>query len=141
MKVQVDFNGSMEFTGLSQSGHKVTMDASEGVGGHNHGPRPSEMLLLSLGGCTGMDVVSLLKKFETPFEGFAMDLEGELAPEHPKAVTNIHVKYKLDGENLDQEKIWLAITKSMTKYSVVGHSLNAKITYELQANGELVKSN
>ena len=136
MQVNVNFKENMEFTGLAHPGHQVVLDAGESAGGHNQGPKPSEILLMALGGCTGMDVISLLKKFGIEFQNFSMELDGQLAPEHPKAITDIQIIYKFKGDNLDPDKIWLAISKSLNKYSVVAHSLSAKITYELQVNGE-----
>ena len=139
MRVTVNFQGNMQFQGLAHPGHKVTMDAAETVGGQDQGPKPSEMLLFALGGCTGMDVVSLLKKFGTEYKKLSIELEGEQAPEHPRAIRKISVKYKFKGENLDPEKARLAVEKSLGKYSVVRHSLVADVEYTIEINGEEIK--
>lgn len=139
MSIVVDFQGNMQFEGSVPSGHKVIMDAAEKVGGKDGGPKPSEMILIALGGCTGMDVVSLLKKFAVPFEKLSIELNGaDIPTEYPKFFKKINIVYKFTGEHVDIEKACLAIEKSIGKYSFVRHSLVAEVEYTLEVNGEKI---
>ena len=74
-------------------GFKLTVDAAPEAGGENLGPRPKPLMMLALGGCTGMDVVSILKKMRIEPEAFSMSIEGEISDEHPKRFTKMHLVY------------------------------------------------
>lgn len=102
--------------------HTVRMDAS-GEMGNNSGVSPKKMLLASLSGCTGMDVVSLLNKMRVPFTRLEIDAEGDLRDEHPKVYTEIRLVYRLYGENLDNAKVEKAIDLSQEKYCGVSAML------------------
>lgn len=120
----------MKMEALTPSGHSVIMDAAPDVGGTNQGPRPMELLLVSLAGCTAMDVISILRKKRQPLEGFAMEVRGERAPEHPKVYTDIDVLYIVKG-NVDPQAVVRAIELSVTKYCSVSAMLRrtARIRY------------
>ncbi len=79
------------------NGFKIMLDADEAVGGENRGPKPKALTLVSLAGCTSMDVISILKKMRVVPEYFNVEVEGELTEEHPKYYHNIHVKYIFRG--------------------------------------------
>jgi putative redox protein len=115
------------------NGHQVEMDAGDLVGVNNHGPRPKPLLLASLAGCTGMDIVSLLKKMRVEADNFQIRVEGELTEDHPKYYHKIHVTYIFKGTNLDQQKIKKAVDLSQEKYCGVSAMLRkaAEITYEI----------
>lgn len=136
MKMNIEWKGNMAFEGTGPSGQKLLMDADETVGGENKGPRPMETLLHALGGCTGMDVVSILKRMRLDIENFHMEINAERAPEHPKRYTNIHIHYVLNGSNLTEDKVRKAIDLTQEKYCSVSKSLNADITYSFEINGE-----
>lgn len=125
----------MQFVATSESGHAVVMDTTEDIGGHDTGPRPMELVLMALGGCTGMDVVSILRKMQVQFTRFEMKLEGERAAEHPKYFTKIRVLYRIWGD-VPEEKLKRAIDLSLEKYCSVSHSLKpkAEISYAYQIN-------
>ncbi len=131
----VRFVDGMQFVATSGSGHAVVMDTTEDVGGHDTGPRPMEMVLIALGGCTGMDVVSILRKMQVHFTRFEMDIQGERAPEHPKYFTTIKVIYKIWGD-VPEEKLKKAIDLSLEKYCSVSNSLKpkAEVSYEYRIN-------
>jgi len=97
-------------------GHKITIDAKPDVGGQDRGPRPKPMMLAALGGCTAMDVVSILKKMRVEVKGLNVNVEGELSEEHPKRFLKMHVIYEVEGENLPLEKIEKAVSLSEEKY-------------------------
>ena len=91
------------------NGHKLIIDAKEEVGGQDRGPRPKPFMLAALGGCTSMDVVSILKKMRVDLKNLNVIVEGELSEEHPKRFHKMHVIYEVEGENLPLDKIKKAI--------------------------------
>jgi len=97
-------------------GHKIIIDAKPEVGGKDRGPRPKPMMLAALGGCTSMDVVSILNKMRVEFKSLNVIVEGELTEEHPKRFTRMHVIYEVEGKNLPMNKIQKAVNLSEEKY-------------------------
>ncbi len=122
------------FAVKGDSGHWVVMDIGEAEGGSNAGPRPKELLLFALAGCTGVDVVNILRKKRVPVRDFTMNLTGNEAAEHPKAFTDIHVEYVLYGEGIDPTDVERAIELSTTKYCSVSATMKAsvKITHSFR---------
>lgn len=114
--------------------HTIVLDAAEKVGGKNKGPRPKPLLLFSLAGCTGMDVVSLLKKMRVEYEDFSIRVSGEVTDDHPKYYKKIHVIYQFKGNNLDKGKVEKAVNLSQEKYCGVSYMVKqaAELTYEIQ---------
>lgn len=98
------------------NGHKLVIDAKEEVGGQDKGPRPKPLMLAALGGCTAMDVVSILKKMRVELKDLNVIVEGELSEEYPKRFTKMHVIYEVEGANLPMEKIEKAVSLSEEKY-------------------------
>ena len=136
MKMNIDWQGKMRFEAVGASGHKMTMDAKQEVGGEDQGPRPMEMLLAGLGGCSGIDVVMILERGRLTIDEFNLELNGTRAEEMPQRFTEIHMHYTLKGPNLTPEKVERAIVLSRDQYCSASASLNAsyRITYEV--NGE-----
>jgi len=97
-------------------GHKITIDAKPEVGGQDRGPRPKPMMLAALGGCTAMDVISILKKMRVEVKSLNVIVEGELSEEHPRRFLKMHVIYEVEGENLPLDKIEKAVSLSEDKY-------------------------
>jgi OsmC-like protein. len=135
MKIEMEWKGNLAIGGTLPSGHPLLMDASESFGGENRGPRPVELLLGALSGCTGIDILSILKRMRLEPASFRMELEGERAEEPPKRFTRIHIHYLFEGD-LPEDKVDRAIRLSMEKYCTVAHSLNAEITYDFTLNGK-----
>lgn len=127
----VEFAGGMAFIGKGASGHEVLMDAGEGAGGADANAPPVETMLSSLGGCTGMDVVSILRKMKTAPDALTIEIEDERAPEYPKVVTKIHLIYRVKG-NVPQENLTKAIEMSLAKYCPIANTLRgvSEISYE-----------
>ena len=115
-------------------GHEIILDSSEKAGGENRGPRPKPLMMVALAGCTGMDVVSILKKMRIEFEDFSVLVEGDLTEEHPKQFTKMHVIYAFKGKNLPLDKIQKAVELSEEKYCGISASYRKafKITSEIQ---------
>lgn len=133
----VTWEGKMAFRGEAASGHAVLMDAAPAAGGEDRGPRPMELALLALGGCTSMDVVSILNKMRQPVAGMEVALEGERAGEHPKVFTAVRIVFRLRGEGLDPAKVERAVRLSAERYCSVGNMLNktASMEYAYEVNG------
>ncbi|NOQ26003.1 MAG: OsmC family peroxiredoxin [Bacteroidales bacterium] len=120
------------------NGHKITIDAMESVGGADKGPRPKPLMLLSLAGCTGMDVVSILKKMKVDFDDFAIEIESEMTEEHPKHYNKIKVIYKFWGKDLPIDKIQRAVSLSDENYCGVSavYKKAIEMSYEIRLNPE-----
>ena len=113
---------------------KLMLDAEPSVGGTNQGPRPKPLTLVSLAGCTGMDVISILRKMRVEPSYFNIAVEGELTEEHPKTYFKIHLVYEFKGENLPVEKLEKAVSLSQDRYCGVSELLRkgAELTYEIK---------
>ena len=120
------------------NGHKIIIDADETVGGNNLGPRPKPFMLLALAGCTGIDVVLILKKMKVKFEDFDISVEGELTEEMPKQYKNMHIVYKIKGKNIPYEKVKRAVDLSEEKYC--GVSALYKKAIELSSEIKIIES-
>ena len=115
------------FAGKTDSGHWVMMDGPENFGGSNAAIRPKELLLLSLGGCTGSDVTSILSKKRVKLEGFELNLTAEMTEEHPQVYTKINIEYVFKGKDLKPADLERAIELSLTKYCGVTAMLQKAI--------------
>ncbi len=115
-------------------GHRIALDASPETGSRNSGPRPKPLMMVALAGCTGMDVISILKKMKVEPQSFIVRVEGESAEEHPKQYTSMHLIYEFRGEGLQVDKLQRAIELSQEKYCGVSATLKKAldITYEIR---------
>lgn len=120
----------MRFEAVADSQKPVLLDAAPEFGGENQGARPMELLLMALGGCTMMDVVSILQKMRQEFQEAFVEIHAERASEHPKIFTEIHLNYVFVGRHLDAAKVEQAVKLSREKYCSVSHIVEqtAKIT-------------
>ncbi len=124
----------MTMIGESASGHTIVMDGPKTLGGKNLGVRPMEMLLLGMGGCTTVDVVSTLKKMREEVHDCRVEISAERSEEHPKVFTNIHLHFIIEGSNLNDKKIEKAISLSADKYCSASIMLGktATITHDFE---------
>ena len=131
-KINNTWQGNMAFE-ADVDGFKIALDADPAVGGENKGPKPKALTLVSLAGCTSMDVISILKKMRVEPEYFNVEVEGELTDEHPKYYHRIHVRYVFRGKDLPLDKIEKAVNLSETRYCGVSALLSkgAIITSEI----------
>lgn len=118
------------FVGKTDSNHWVTMDGPESFGGSDAGIRPKELLMLSLGGCTGSDVTSILAKKKIKLDGFEINISADVADEHPQVFTKMHLEYVFYGKNLPGKDIERAIDLSLTKYCSVTAMLQKAMPIE-----------
>ena len=114
--VTTTWKENMEFESDNPSGLNLTMDAGEESGGEGKGYRPKALMLASLAGCSGLDVVSLLKKMQAEVADFKIDVTAELTDEHPKFYNKVKVDYHFSDKELQPKKIQKAVNLSVTKY-------------------------
>ncbi|MGQ9705820.1 MAG: OsmC family protein [bacterium] len=139
MEVSVDWSKNLLFIGKSQKG-TVLMDADSNVGGDELAPTPMEMVLFALAGCTGMDVISILKKMKQNVIDMKINIKAEKKDEHPKVFTKIDIIFNIQGKELDKEKIEHAIYLSKTKYcpvqAMLSKTAEIKNTINIEENPE-----
>jgi|WetSurSiteA1Bulk_404760.scaffolds.fasta_scaffold83789_2 putative redox protein len=112
--INAEYKSGMAFE-IDVMGHKITVDTVPAGGGNNEGPSPKPLMLAALAGCTGMDVVSMLKKMKIPFESFNLKVEGEVNEEHPKRYIKMHISYLIKGD-VPYDKAETAVKLSTEKY-------------------------
>ncbi len=132
MECVVKWGGEMSFVAETESGHKVVMDASPEVGGQNLGARPMELMLASTGGCSGIDVIMILKKARQQVTGCEIRLSGERAAMDPKVFTRIHLHYVVTGVGLKGDIVDRAVRLSADKYCSASAMLakSAQVTHD-----------
>ncbi len=140
--VETQWKGKMEFHALV-NGHTLVMDGPERVGGENNGPIPKPFVLTALTGCTGMDIIVLLRKAGKQVSDFKLRVEGEISKQPPIEYTEIHLVYELNGDKNLQEDVLDAIFHSQEKICGVSNMLKKilPLTWEVLYNGEQIFSN
>ncbi len=116
MNVRIKWVEGRTFLGETDGGHAVVMDTKPEFGGRNLGPNPMQMLLLGMGGCTSIDVVSILEKARQKVIDCVAEIDAERADSTPKVFTRIHVHFVVTGRGLDESKVANAIQLSAEKY-------------------------
>ncbi|MDP2960847.1 MAG: OsmC family protein [candidate division Zixibacteria bacterium] len=131
MQAKIKWVGKREFIGETESGNKIRMDIAIEKGGGNTGPTPMELVLLALGGCTGLDVISILEKKRAKLEGIEIKINAEKTEEHPKVFKKIKIEYIFRGKDLKESDLKTAIELSQEKYCSVSAMLNktAELSY------------
>ena len=114
-EVKINWLENMAFK-ADVDGHEMILDAAERVGGENRGPRPKPLMLAALAGCTGMDVISILKKMKVEPDDFNVIVSGDITDEQPKRFANMHVIYEFKGSDLPMGKLQKAVNLSEEKY-------------------------
>ena len=138
MKALIRWMEPMSFVGETGSGHAIVMDGAKESGGRDLGPRPMEMLLLGLGGCTSFDVVLILKKSKQDITDCRAEVTAERATTDPKVFTKIHVHFMLTGNNLSEKKVARAIELSSEKYCSA--SIMLGVTADVTHDFEIIDS-
>ena len=134
MNITIEQVQGLTFMAKGESNHWVAIDGPEKFNGSEAASRPMELLLMSLGGCSGSDVVSILQKKRVSFDNMKILVTGERKDEHPKVFTSIHVQYIFYGKNLTEKDVKRAIELSQNKYCPVVAMLkeSCKITHSYQ---------
>ncbi|MCW5848496.1 MAG: OsmC family protein [Anaerolineae bacterium] len=135
------WSGGFKFTAISGSGHSIVMDAAAEHGGEDAGARPMEVLLATLAGCTGMDMITVLRKQRQPVEGLEILVHGQQADQHPKKYTDITVEYVIHGNDISPDAVERAIRLSEEQYCSVAATLKGAATitstYRIEPEYEL----
>lgn len=141
-EIDTQWMGKMQFNALV-NGHTIVMDAPERVGGEDHGPIPKPFILSALAGCTGMDVVSILRKADKEIKDFDLKVIGEISKKPPIEYVAIHVVYTFMGNEENQTVTLAAVTDSQEKYCGVSHMLKKilPVTWEVNYNGNQIFTN
>jgi len=114
-EIKIDWMEKMAFRS-EVNGHELILDAVPEAGGEDRGPRPKPLAMVALAGCTGMDVVSILRKMRVNPDSFSVRVIGDLSDEHPKIFTGMHVIYEFRGKDLPLEKLEKAVRLSEEQY-------------------------
>ena len=134
MKVRIKWVEDVAFVAESASGHAVVMDGAPENGGRNLGPRPMEMMLMGMGGCTAFDVVQMLKKSRQAIHDCVVELEASRSEEIPKVFTKIHAHFIVKGKGLKESHVQRAVSLSAEKYCSASIMLGqmAEITHDYE---------
>ena len=116
MQARIKWAENAAFIGESGSGHAVVIDGPQDIGGRNLGPRPMEMMLLSVGSCSAVDVVHILKKARQDITDVVVDVKGKRADTDPKVFTDIHLHFVVTGRGLSENHVKRAVELSADKY-------------------------
>ena len=122
--VSTVFNKNMAFT-ATINGHDVLMDTTADEGGDDSAPSPKRLMLASLAGCTGMDIVPMLNKMKVPFSNFSIDIDADVREEYPKIYNRVKITYKIKMAETDKPKLEKAIALSQEKYCSVSAMFRA----------------
>lgn len=136
MKTRITWLEDMTYVAQSASGHALVLDGPPELGGRNLGPRPMELLLMGMGGCTAVDVVHILRKARQDVRGCELQIEAERAADDPKVFTCIRVHFVLTGKALNGKHVERAIGLSAEKYCsasiMLGKTAQITHTFELR---------
>ncbi len=137
MKAKVTLIDKLQFSAVADSNHAIILDAGKDMS-CDQGSRPKELVLMGLISCTGMDVVSLLRKMRVPFKDFTVSAEAETTTEHPKIFSKIHIVYTIIGDGIDEAKVEKAIKLSQERYCGVTAMLekSSEITHSYHIEKE-----
>lgn len=131
------WQGNLAFSS-QVGGHEVMTDASAAHGGDDRGPSPKMLMMTALAGCTGVDVVAILKKMRVELDDFSMAIDSELTDDVPAVYKSMHIVYEFTGKNLDPDKLRRAVELSQDKYCGVSAMYRKvmDITWEIRVKRE-----
>ena len=115
-------------------GHNIVIDLAKEAGGNDAGPRPKKLLLFAAAGCTGLDVIEIVRKMRLQITNFDIRIDAEMSDEDPKQYTSLKVIYEFEGENLPIEKLERACKISFDQYCGVlaMYKKAVPVTYEVR---------
>ncbi len=132
MEAKVVWNNALSFTGASDSGFSLPLDASTSVGGEGQGFRPMELFAIGLAGCTAMDVISILNKKRQDITDFEVQAHIDRAEAHPKVFTYAIIEYFITGRNVEEAAVLRSIELSATAYCTAQAMLVQVMPIELK---------
>ncbi len=116
MDAKVTWKNGLAFDGTSDSGFIIPLDSFSSSEGESRGTKPLELLAIGLGGCTAMDVISILQKMKQEVTNFEVKVHADRAAEHPKVFTAIELEYIVTGKDIDRAAVEKAVNLSETRY-------------------------
>ncbi|MDV6343359.1 OsmC family protein [Nitrosomonas sp. Is37] len=137
MKARIKWQDGISFRGETESGHSILIDGAPDIGGKNLGPRPMELILLGLGGCSSIDVILILQKSRQEVTDCVVEIDGIRASEDPKVFTDIHLHFIVTGKNLKPQQVERAINLSAEKYCSA--SIMLKSTVNITHDFEIIE--
>lgn len=133
MDAVIKLDQGMRFVGTADTGFDVVMDSSVSVGGNNSGPRPMELILIGLCGCTAMDVISILRKKRQEVSKLEVRAHAGRADKHPKVFTDIELEYIVTGKDINPKAVERSIQLSADPYcpaqAMLGQVTNITTSY------------
>ena len=123
IETSMKWMGGLKFEGTSSFGHKIVTDGGKAAGGNEEGHKPTELLLYGIAGCTGIDVVRILKKMKQELTSLEIEVIGRHNEDYPKPFHTVEVKFSFKGNNLDPKKVAKAIELSESKYCMVSQTV------------------
>lgn len=141
-EIETQWMGKMQFNALV-NGHTIIMDAPERVGGEDSGPIPKPFVLSALSGCTGMDVISLLRKQGKELHDLNLKVSGEISKQQPIEYIAAHIIYEMKGQDADEAAAADAVALSQEKICGVSHMLKKimPVTWQVIYNGKEIFNN
>ena len=141
-EIETMWMGKMQFNALL-NGHTVIMDAPERVGGEDNGPIPKPFVLSALSGCTGMDIVAILRREGKQLHEFNLKVSGELSKLPPLEYTSTHIVYEMKGNAEDEDAALDAVIQSQEKICGISHMLKKiiPVTWQVIYNGKEIFNN
>lgn len=123
VEARVKYTEGLQFIGQASSGHAIVMDGDPAHGGTNTGLRPTELLLIGLGSCSGMGIVSILKKKKQDVRSFEVIVKGLKEESYPQKFSSISLEFMVGGRDLSEAAVKRAVELSMEKYCAVKATL------------------
>ncbi|HEY1872015.1 MAG TPA: OsmC family protein [Chitinophagaceae bacterium] len=141
-EIETTWIGKMQFNALV-NGHTIIMDAPERIGGEDRGPIPKPFVLTALSGCTGMDVVALLRKAGKQLQDLNLKVSGEVSKQPPIEYTSVHLVYEMKGDAENEQAALDAVMQSQEKICGVSHMLKKiiPVTWQVIYNGKEIFNN
>lgn len=133
-KAIIEFKDADLFVGRTPSGHSILLDTDHA---RNSAPTPMELLLVALGSCTGVDVVSILRKKRQAVSAYRIEVRGERRDEHPRSFKRMEVHHIVTGRNISKQSVAQAIQLSEAKYCSVAATLRP--TSEIVSSFEIIE--
>ena len=137
MKTRIKYIENVCLMAESESGHSLIIDGSAEIGGRNLGVRPMELILMGLGGCTTMDILTILRKKRQKITDCVIEIDSQRRDTIPKIFSKIHLHFIITGDNLNEKHVQQAVQLSAEKYCSVSemlkHSVEISYDYEINA--------
>ena len=130
MKARIRWLEDMCYVAESGSGHAMVVDGPPDLGGHNLGPRPMELMLMSLGSCSAIDVVHILRRARQAIEDCTVEIDADRAENPPRVFTAIRMRYIVAGRGLNEAQVRRAVSLSAEKYCSASLMLAPSVAIE-----------